>query len=122
MNGLAHVVKIWKYEVPGHCEGHIRQVLNVKMQYGKPVVYVMLDDAVKEVRALDFYRVGTGWELTGGDEQVIKNSAYIGTVKDEEGYMWHIFCVPVEPVENKKEEDAAAGQPIEETKAEEPQG
>ena len=108
------MVKIYKYQVPGHCEGHIRQVLNVKMQYGKPVVYVMLDDAIEQVRALDFYSIGTGWELTGGDEQVIHNSAYVGTVKDDEGYMWHVFCVPVEPVENqrKETEGAAADQPI----------
>lgn len=122
------MIKIWKYPVPGHCEGKIRQVLNVKMQYGKPVVWVMLDDSIEQIRALDFYTVGTGWELTGGDEQVIKNSAYIGTVKDEEGYIWHTFCVPVEP-ENKEKETgadetstAAADQPIEEVNTAKAQG
>ena len=112
------MVKIWKYNVPGHCEGHIKQVLNVKMQYGKPVVWVILDDDVPEVRALDFYTVGTGWELTDGDAQVMRNSAYIGTVKDEEGYIWPVFCVQVNPVESnvgKETEAAAAGQPIDET-------
>lgn len=102
------MVKIYKYNVPGHCEGHIRQVLQVKMQYGKPVVWVMLDDSIEETRALDFYTVGTGWELTGGDEEIIKQSAYIGTVKDEEGYIWHCFAVAVEP-ENKNDEKDAAG-------------
>lgn len=92
------MVKIWKYQVPGHCEGKIRQVLNVKLQYGKPVVWVMLDDSLDQVRALDFYTVGTGWELTDGDEQIIKMSAYVGTIKDEEGYIWHVFCCPTEPV------------------------
>jgi len=103
------MVTIYKYNVPGHCEGKIRQVLQVKLQYGKPVVWVMLDDSIKETRALDFFTVGTGWELTGGDEQVIKQSSYIGTVKDEEGFIWHCFCVPVEPENKGKEtEDAAA--------------
>lgn len=112
------MVKIWKYNVPGHCEGRIRQVLNVKMQYGKPVVWVILDDDIPEVRALDFYTVGTGWELTDGDAQVMRNSAYVGTVKDEEGYIWHVFCVQVNPTESnvrKETEAAAAGQPIDET-------
>lgn len=119
------MIKIWKYPVPGHCEGKIRQVLNVKMQYGKPVVWVMLDDTIETLRALDFYTVGTGWELTDGDEQVIKNSAYIGTVKDEEGYIWHTFCVPVEPegVKNNGEEAAAAEVTDAETELDaEPQG
>lgn len=108
------MVKIWKYSVPGHCEGNIKQVLNVNVQYGKPVVWVMFDDEIKETRALDFYTVGTGWELTGGDEQVIKQSAYVGTVKDEEGYIWHCFAVAVEPEEkNKKteENDAVSADP-----------
>ena len=116
------MVKIWKYQIPGHCEGKIRQVLQVKMQYGKPVVWVMLDDSIEETRALDFYTIGTGWELTGGDEQVIKNSAYLGTVKDEEGYIWHCFAVAVAPEEKKandnegkETEAAAADQPIEKT-------
>lgn len=116
------MVKIWKYQIPGHCEGKIRQVLQVKMQYGKPVVWVMFDDSIEETRALDFYTIGTGWELTGGDEQVIKNSAYLGTVKDEEGYIWHCFAVAVAPEEKnaddnkrKETEAAAADQPIVET-------
>lgn len=99
------MVKIYKYPVPGHCEGNIRQVLNVELQYGKPVVWVMLDDSIKEKRALDFYSVGTGWELTGGDEEIIKQSAYIGTVKDDEGFIWHCFCVVVEPEKKEKIEE-----------------
>ena len=109
------MVKIWKYNIPGHCEGKIKQVLNVKTQYGKPVVWVMLDDAIEQYRALDFYTIGTGWELTGGDEQIIRQSAYIGTVKDEEGFIWHCFCVPVDPVEKKEEDSAAADDAIVET-------
>lgn len=109
------MVTIWKYNVPGHCEGRIKQVLNVKMQYGKPVVYVMLDDSVDTIRALDFYTVGTGWELTDGDERIIQQSAYIGTVKDEEGYMWHVFCVPVEPVGDKLKEKDNAGAAADQT-------
>ena len=120
------MVKIWKYSVPGHCEGNIKQVLNVNVQYGKPVVWVMFDDEIKETRALDFYTVGTGWELTGGDEQIIKQSAYVGTVKDEEGYIWHCFAVAVEPEEKneKTEENAAADKTITETEvqAEEVEG
>ena len=119
------MIKIYKYSVPGHCEGPIRQVLQVKMQYGKPVVWVMLDDSIKDVRALDFYTVGTGWELTGGDEEVVKQSAYVGTVKDEEGYIWHCFAVAVEPekknegsTEDKEDSDAVAASPIGESDAE----
>lgn len=116
------MVKIWKYSVPGHCEGSIKQVLNVNIQYGKPVVWVMFDDSITETRALDFYSVGTGWELTGGDEQIIKQSAYVGSVKDDEGYIWHCFAVAVEPEKknktNEAENDAAADQTIAETKVE----
>lgn len=116
------MVKIWKYNVPGHCEGSIKQVLNVNIQYGKPVVWVMFDDTIKETRALDFYSVGTGWELTGGDEQIIKQSAYVGSVKDDEGYIWHCFAVAVEPEgkskTNEAENGAAADQTIAETKVE----
>lgn len=106
------MVKIWKYQIPGHCEGKIRQVLNVKMQYGKPVVWVMLDDSIEETRALDFYTVGTGWELTDGDEKVIKSSVYVGTVKDEEGYVWHCFCVATEPEEKNEDGKDAAGDDV----------
>ncbi len=110
-------VRIWKYNVPGHCEGPIRQVLGTKIQYGKPVVWVLLDDDIKEIRALDFYTVGTGWELEDDDARAVRNSAYIGTVKDEEGYVWHIFCVAVNPVEkdkNKGGKDAVSASAIDE--------
>lgn len=108
------MVKILKFDVPGHCEGHIRQVLNVKLQYGKPVVWVVFDDEIKDVRALDFYSIDTGWELDGDDAKVVQNSAYLGTLKDEEGYIKHYFCLPVAPTEEDKEkkeekDDALAG-------------
>lgn len=113
------MVKIWKYKVPGYCEGHIRQVLGAKMQYGEPVVWVMLDDEIKDVRALEFYKVGTGWELDGDDALALRNSAYIGTVKDEEGYIWHIFCVATAPVGKVKGgKDAVSAEAIGETKVE----
>lgn len=99
------MVKIWKYSVPGHCEGKIRQVLNVELQYGKPVVWVVLDDDIEETRAIDFYTVGTGWELEGGDAEVMRNSAYLGTVKDEEGFIWHCFAVSVLPEEERKKQE-----------------
>ena len=102
------MVKILKFDVPGHCEGHIRQVLNVKLQYGKPVVWVVFDDEIKDVRALDFYSIDTGWELDGDDAKVVQNSAYLGTLKDEEGYIKHYFCLPVAPTEEEKD-DALAG-------------
>jgi hypothetical protein len=94
------MIKIWKYQVPGACEGHLRQILKADMQYGKPVVWVMHDDTVEETHNLTFYTVGTGWELTDKDEEIVRNSLYIDTVKDEEGYIWHIFAV-----ESKKEEE-----------------
>lgn len=126
-------VRIWKYSVPGHCEGPVKQVLGTEMQYGKPVVWVMLDDDIKETRAIDFYSCGTGWDLDGNDAEVMRNSAYCGTLKDEEGYIWHVFCVSVpteaelkERIEKKKELAATARTTIEasdeEDESEEAQG
>ena len=108
----AVAIKIWKYSIPGHCEGRIRQVLQINVQYGKPVVWVMLDDDLP-YRSLDFYKVRTGLELTGGDAEAIKNSAYIGTVKDEEGRIDHCFCIATQPEnppveENNNDKEGAA--------------
>ncbi len=110
------MIKIWKYEVPGHCEGHIRQVLNVKTQYGRPVVWVSLDDELP-YRSVDFYKVRTGWEIKDSDAEMMKNSAYIGSVKDDEGKVWHCYCIATQPnnppkEENKEGENAAAGNAI----------
>lgn len=106
------MIKIWKYNIPGHCEGRIRQVLQVNTQYGKPVVWVMLDDDLP-YRSLDFYTLRTGIELNGGDAETIKNSAYIGTIKDAEGRIDHCFCIATQPEnppveENSNMEGAAA--------------
>lgn len=102
------MITIKKYSVPGHCEDKIRQILGVKMQYDKPFVWVMLDDELEDVRAVDFFAVQDDWKLDGGDAEVMKNSAYIGTVKDSEGVISHCFCVSVgvqkheEPAEEAK--------------------
>ena len=109
------MVKIWKYKVPGHCEGPIKQVLQAHLQYGEPVVWVVLDDQIKEVRGLDFFKIGTGWELTDGDEQVMDNAGYCGTVKDEEGYIWHVFCVAAPVVGENKGEGTAEENPVKST-------
>ena len=105
------MIKIWKYNVPGHCEGRIRQVLNVDTQYGQPVVWVELDDDL-EYRSLDFYKIRTGWEMNEADSETMKNSAYIGTIKDDEKKVWHCFCVATQPQnapeEEVKEETSAA--------------
>ena len=72
----------------------------------------MLDDDLP-YRSLDFYKVRTGLELTGGDAEAIKNSAYIGTVKDEEGRIDHCFCIATQPEnppveENNNDREGAA--------------
>lgn len=108
----AAVIKIWKYNIPGHCEGRIRQVLQVKLQYGESKVWVMLDDDLP-YRSLDFYKIGTGWEINGSELETIRNSAYIGTIKDEEGYIWHCFCIATQPEnppveENNNDREGAA--------------
>ena len=121
------MITIYKYSIPGHCEGRIRQVLQINQQYGKPVVWVMLDDTLP-YRSIDFYKIGTRWELRGEDEETMRNSSYIGTVKDEEGYIWHCFCVATEPenipIEDKMKDmkSAAAASPDVEASAEESVG
>ena len=102
MNGKPQVIRIEKFNIPGHCEGRIKQVLQVKMQYRKPVVWVMMDDKLP-YRSIDFYQIGD-WVLSGEDENTMDNSAYIGSLKDEEGVIMHCFCIATEP-ENAPEED-----------------
>ncbi len=112
------MIRILKYDVPGTCKGKIRQVLNVKLQYGKPKVWVMMDDTLEEERTLEFFTVGTGWALKGQDEEIMKQALYVGTVKDEEGYIWHVFCLPVKDDENKEEVfEEVAAEPVSEDEA-----
>lgn len=54
-------------------------------------------------RSIDFYQIGD-WVLSGEDENTMDNSAYIGSLKDEEGVIMHCFCIATEP-ENAPEED-----------------
>ena len=103
------MIKIWKYPIPGRCTEKVKQILTVDIQYGKPVVWVVIDDNLEKETSLAFYTVGTGWEMTGEDEDIFNKSIYMGTVKDEEGYIWHCYCtiLPAEQTEkNVAESDS----------------
>lgn len=114
-----------KYNVPGHCEGRIRQVLNVNVEYEKPVVWILFDETLP-YRSLDFYSIGTDWQLGEDDNATLRQSAYIGTVKDSEKIAYHCFCIATEPehppVEENKEKSAATVDASVETSDEEVSG
>ena len=96
------MIQIRRFDVPGVCEGKIRQILTTKMMYGEPKVWVMMDDSLERDNKVEFFRVGDGWQLEGNDAEVMKNAFYVGSVRDEERINWHIFGIAV--TDEKKEE------------------
>ena len=85
--------KIYKYELP-LCPGvvttirnKIFQFLDVQMQNGKPMLWVMVDPEATIEEPTYIMAFGTGWELPNDADR------YIGSLQDGEGYVWHYFTI-----------------------------
>ena len=75
---------IYKYNVPGVYNIPLKQVLDVQIQRGKIVVWCIVDEELPEDR-ICFDICGTGWNV---DRDL---GTYIGTVQDDDCYVWHVF-------------------------------
>lgn len=75
---------IYKYNVPGVYNIPLKQVLDVQIQRGKIVVWCIVDEELPEER-IYFDICGTGWNV---DRDL---GTYIGTVQDDDCYVWHVF-------------------------------
>lgn len=75
---------IYKYNVPGIYNIPLKQVLDVQIQRGKIVVWCIVDEELPE-DCIYFDICGTGWNV---DRDL---GTYIGTVQDDDSYVWHVF-------------------------------
>lgn len=73
-------------------EGCIEKFLDIQMQNGVPVIWAIVNTELKG-RRFYIYGYGTGWEL---NEMVEARGDYLGTVQDNEGYVWHYFLEDIE--------------------------
>lgn len=64
-------------------------VLTVQMQFGKPVMWVLLDPDEPECRLRTFVAYGTGHEIT----EAVGHEGYIGTFQTPGGLVFHLFEV-----------------------------
>ena len=71
-------------------EGCIEKFLDIQMQNGVPVIWAIVDTELRD-KKFYIYCYGTGWELNDGEEL----EDYLGTVQDNEGYVWHYFLEEV---------------------------
>lgn len=81
--------QIYKYNLKEPIIGHIEKFLHLDYQYGEPVVWAIVNDDVPK-RSFAAICSGTGWPIA--DFQNI--DSYIGTLQDDDGYVWHYFIVP----------------------------
>ena len=89
--------KIYKYELPigGHTitiDDPIEKVLSIQLQYGGPTMWAMIDFDLPN-KSTHIISVGTGWEITAGVDE------YIGTVQDEQGFVWHYFSQEIKELD-----------------------
>ena len=75
---------IYKYNVPGVYNIPLKQVLDVQTQRGKIVVWCIVDEELPK-DCIYFDICGTGWNV---DRDL---GTYIGTVQDDDCYVWHVF-------------------------------
>lgn len=81
--------QIYKYSLKEPIIGHIEKFLHLDYQYDEPVVWAIVDDDIPK-RSFAAICSGTGWPIA--DFQNI--DSYIGTLQDDDGYVWHYFIVP----------------------------
>lgn len=75
---------IYKYNVPGIYNISLKQVLDVQMQQDQIVVWCIVDEELPEDR-ICFDVCGTGQHT---DRDL---GTYVGTVQENDFYVWHIF-------------------------------
>lgn len=75
---------IYKYNVPGIYNIPLKQVLNTQIQRGQIVVWCIVDEELPEDR-ICFDVCGTGQHA---DRDL---GTYVGTVQENDFYVWHIF-------------------------------
>lgn len=104
---------IYKYILPTNpgeiqeINDKIIEILDIQYQYGKPTMWAMIDADEKLVSSFKIAAFGTGWEIPDVAKQ------YLGTLQDNDGYVWHYFEVEVEELHEKQsyiqmKEDALA--------------
>jgi len=85
--------KIFKYEIPIEDEFELElpkgaQVLTFQIQYGKPVIWAIIDPEEDIFEKINFRLFGTGHII----EKNIIPLSYIGTVQMADGQLvWHLF-------------------------------
>lgn len=84
---------IYKYSLNPYAkiEGCIEKFLDIQIQNEIPVIWAIVDTELVS-RKFYIYCYGTGWELNKDEAR----GDYLGTVQDNEGYVWHYFLEEIE--------------------------
>lgn len=97
---------IYKYSIPA-IPGEIQtindkiiEVLDIQYQYGKPTMWAIVDADAEMGPPFQIAAFGTGWEIPEAAKQ------YLGTLQDDNGYVWHYFAIEVEDLREKPEEQS----------------
>lgn len=92
--------KIFKYELPTtggtvkRIDAKVIEWLDIKVQDGIPRIWAIVEEDAYELDAYEIVAWGTGWEVP----EEFSNYAYMGTVFDDWGFVWHYFMRQVRPV------------------------
>ena len=91
--------KIFKYELPTtggtvkRIDAKVIEWLDIKVQDGIPRIWAIVEEDAYELDAYEIVAWGTGWEVP----EEFSNYAYMGTVFDDWGFVWHYFMRQVRP-------------------------
>lgn len=64
-------------------------ILDLQLQNGKPVLWVMHSDKPLTFMSMDVFYVGTGWTLEPEDK--VDVNRFIKTLQMPSGLVWHFF-------------------------------